>query len=100
MHLIAVDGERCGKAIADLAGQHLDATHVGNIVLQHRELVAAETGDQIGFAHAAPETIGDRPQQRVADRMSQRVIDFLEVVEIEIVDGEQAGERGPAAAVR
>ena len=65
--------------------------HVRNIVLQHGELVAAEAGDQVGLAHAALETIGDRPQQRVADRMSQRVIDILEVVEIEIVDGERTG---------
>ena len=92
-------------AVAYLGGQHLDVANIGDIVLQHRELVAAEAGDHVGFANAALETISDRLQQRIADRMSQRVVDILEVVEIEIVDGERAGaasgaSEGQTAAVR
>ena len=46
------------------------------------KLIAAETGDKIGFAYYMRQPAGDLPQQFVTDLMAQRVIDELEAVEI------------------
>ena len=70
-------------------------------VEQHDELVAAmpanvafhrlrvrRSGDVVG-AQPAGEPLRDHAQQIVADRMAQRVVDALELVEIEIHDSER-----------
>ena len=65
---------------------------------QHHELIAAEAGDIPGpraiggarrgglaaVAQRAAQAVGDHAQQLVADRVAERVVDALEVVEIEI----------------
>ena len=45
-------------------------------------------------AHAAAQALGDRHQQRVADAVAERVVDGLEVVDVD----EQHGERSPSSA--
>ena len=60
------------------------------------ELVAAEPPDQPGFADRALQPLRDLLEQRVADRMAERVVDRLEPVEVE---QEQRGRgRYPIAA--
>ena len=64
-----------------------------------RELVAADARDQIGRAEPLAQHLGDRLEHRVAGRVAVRVVDLLEVVEVEhddrarvaVADG--AGER-------
>ena len=58
------------------------------------ELVAAEAPDRVGLAHDRVEPRGDRAQQIVAGGVAQRVVDRLEVVEID----EQRGDRRLLAA--
>ena len=87
LHLIAVDAEGTGDDFADLGRQRFDIAGVFDAVLQHGKFVAAEAGDHVGLAYAALEAFGDRLQQLVADRMAERVVDVLEVVEIDIVHG-------------
>ncbi len=48
-----------------------------------RELVAAETRGEISGTGATAQPQTDELQQRVADRMPQRIVDVLEPVEIE-----------------
>ena len=51
---------------------------------EHRELVAAEAGDQVlAAAHASTEAIRHRPQQHVARLVTHGVVHDLEVVEVE-----------------
>ena len=66
----------------------LDARHRG---LQDDELVAAEAGDDVGLADMAAQPVGDRAQQQVAARMAERVVDLLELVEVDEKDGDRAG---------
>ena len=56
--------------------------------LHDGEFVAAEPGDRIDAAHDALQALGHRAQQRVADRMAERIVDALEAVEIEEHDRE------------
>ena len=53
---------------------------------QEEELVTGETSDRIGFARADTETFSQLDQQLIAGVVAQRVVDELEVVEIEEQD--------------
>ena len=55
----------------------------GQAFEQHDEPVAALSRDGVAGAHAMAQPIGRGNQQRVADRMAARVVDPLEVVEVE-----------------
>ena len=82
-HLVAFDhvgprdlldqrpGERFQQADVDAAGKH------------RLELVAAETPDLAVIAHHRLQPLGDLAQQRVADRVAERVVDVLEPIEID-----------------
>ena len=51
---------------------------------QHEdELVAAKPRDGVGFAHRAAEPLGDRLQEQVPRVVAERVVDALEMVEVE-----------------
>jgi hypothetical protein len=52
------------------------------------ELVTPEARDRIGFAGAMAQSVGNHFQELVADGMAKRIIDALEVIEIEAKDGE------------
>ena len=55
---------------------------------QHHEFVASLAADGIGEADARLQALGDRLQQLVADRMPERIVDVLEVVEVQIHQGD------------
>ncbi|MNF76085.1 hypothetical protein D3C84_581840 [compost metagenome] len=59
--------------------------------LQDRKLVAAQAGDHIALAGTVLEARGDFLQQQVADRVTEGIVDFLEVVEIQVEDRERGG---------
>ena len=52
----------------------------------HAELVAAEARDRVGVAKGAAEANRQLPEQLVAARMPERVVDLLETVEVEQQD--------------
>ncbi len=52
--------------------------------LNHGELVAAEPGRHIGFLEASAQALGDAFEQFIADRMAERVVDALELVDVDI----------------
>ena len=56
--------------------------------LHDGELVAAHARDGVGLAHQSAQPIGHHLQQLVADGMAERVVDVLEVVEVEDVGGD------------
>jgi hypothetical protein len=47
------------------------------------ELVSSDAADRIIRAHAVREAVGDRAQHLVADRVAVRVVDGLELVDVE-----------------
>ena len=51
---------------------------------KHGKLVAAKTRDRVFVPHFAGQAFGDLAQQAITDEVSARVVDGLEVVEIEI----------------
>ena len=65
-----------------------DIADVPDAGLDHRKLVAAEPRDQIGLAEATPDAASHRLQQFIADMVSERVVDALELVDIDIEQGE------------
>ena len=50
---------------------------------QDHEFIAAQTRHRILGAHAGFQACGDDLQHAVADRVTERVVDVLEVVEVE-----------------
>ena len=61
---------------------------------QHGELVAAQARGQIVLAQRRPQPLGDGHEQRVAGGVAERVVDALEVVQVEEQHG---GRRRPRA---
>ncbi len=65
--------------------------HVGAVAdggLDHGKFVAAKPRDQISGLDAAPDPSCDGLQQLVADMVSERVVDALEFVDVDIEQGE------------
>ena len=65
-----------------------------NIVEDDGKLVAAEPGDRVEFTNARPKALGHLDKQDIPDGMAERVVDILEMIEIEI----QYREAGEAPA--
>ncbi len=66
---------------------------VGQLLEQERELVAPEPGDRVHRAQHRLQAVGEPRQQAVAGGVPERVVDLLEVVDVE----EQHGDRGVVA---
>ena len=68
---------------------------------QDDELVAAESGRQIARPQGAGEPTGELDEHEVAGRVSEAVVDLLEAVQVEVVDGRpvarRLGQRGVQA---
>ena len=82
-HHVAVNVVGRADRLGDAPGQPLRVGGIGDVGLDDGELVAADARDGVGFAHAAAQPAGHHPQQLVAGRMAERVVDVLELVEIE-----------------
>ena len=77
-----------GERGEDPLGDHDDVLRAVEAVEQDRELVAAEARDGVGRAHALAQALGDRDEQLVADRVAERVVDGLEVVDVDEQHGD------------
>src|SRR6202042_3545316 len=55
-----------------------------NAGLNDRKFVAAEPRDQISLADAPAQAQGDAFQELIADRVTQRVVDALEFVDVDV----------------
>ena len=82
-HLVAVQIERRGEGLEHAAAEPLRAIGLLETDLDDRELVAADAGHGIGFAHAGLQALGAALDQQVAGGMAQEVVDVLEAVEID-----------------
>ena len=86
--LMLVDDARRLDGVDQAAGQHARSAREFRRKLQNGEFVAAEPGDLVRVPDGALQTAGDAFQKLVPDRMTERVVDVLEAVEVEKVDGE------------
>ena len=75
--------ERLLEGIDDQAGQHHRPGRQIGRELQDRKFVAAQPGHDVAAAHARTDPLTDQLEQGVADRMTERIIDRFELVEIE-----------------
>src|SRR5205085_4573885 len=60
---------------------------------QHAELVATQPAHDVRLTHGAAHGVRDEPQDRVTRGMAVRIVDLLEVVQVEVNQGQ-----GPAVA--
>src|SRR5260370_9292572 len=56
--------------------------------LNDRKFVTAQPSDKIGLADTGPDAAGHDRQEFVADMVSERVVDALELVDVDIKQGE------------
>ena len=95
--LVAAERDADADADADLVsprstgsaiGLHHPARHVlrlvevGEVLEQHRELVATQPGDGVRAPHAAAQAVRDGEQHVVAPDVAQLVVDRLEAVDV------------------
>jgi len=71
-----------------------DIGDISNSGLNHRKLVATQTCDEISVSDAAPDAGSHGLQQLVADMMSERVVDALELVDVDIEQSELLAPAG------
>ena len=90
-HLMAVDIERRPDGFEDALGECAGVGRTPRHGLQDGELVAAEAGHRVEVAGAGEQARADGLQQGVAGRVAERVVDRLELVEVD------AQEREPVA---
>ena len=85
--VVAVD--RIGRADGgdDAAGDRLQRIRIGGADGDDGEFVAAEPRDQIVAAHHAAQALGDVEDELVADVVAERVVDVLEVIEVDVEHG-------------
>ena len=86
-----VGRELMAEALMGLPDRLVDPRHefddvvaVAGRGLDHGEFVAAEPGDQVGRLEAVLDAGGDGLQQFVADMVSERVVDALEFVDVDV----------------
>ena len=63
--------------------------------LHNGKLVATHAGDRVRLAQQTAQPVGNHPQQLVAGGMTERIVDVLEVIEIEDVGGDDLAALGP-----
>ena len=82
--LVALDIERPGNDLGNsLCERGRGFTLVIVLVLNDREFVAAKTRQHVSFPKRRLEASRGLPQQRVADCVTERVVDMLETVKIQ-----------------
>lgn len=72
------------QRVADVGGHRRRLGRVTDVQLQDREFIATQTRHHVAFADTGLDAPGDLLQQQIANRVAQRVIDPLEVVQIQV----------------
>ena len=82
-HGHALEAERLLDRAGELAGEHLGAFDGGVERHQDGELVAADAGHELGLGGAGLQARADLAQEPVAGVVAERVVELLEVVEVD-----------------
>lgn len=81
--LAPAQAERVEEGVTDTLGRALRLLDPGDVLEQHRELVATEPRDRVARAGAGAQALGDGDQQLIACRVAEGVVHPLEVVQVE-----------------
>jgi hypothetical protein len=81
--VVAGDLVGLADAFQNAVGECARLAHSVDGDLQHDEFIAADSRHAVNGARAAVEPHREPTQQSIADRMAQRVVDFLEPIEID-----------------
>ena len=87
---MAADRHRRIEGREDLLDDPGELARHGQPFEQQDEFVPAKATDGIGLPQASAQTTRNLHDQGVADAMAKRVVDPLELVEIEKTDGDEA----------
>ena len=82
-HLMAVEIVGSSDDLDETRRQRSDIRRLFGWNLHDGKLVPAQSGHDVLAADATAHALGRRLQQQVPDRMSERIVDALEMVEIE-----------------
>ena len=88
--LLPIDGYGACRFIEELLRDIGDMTAVIQVFDKNIKLVTAHAGDGVGMAKAVAHPSGNLAQHQVTGVMTKRVIDFLELVEIDEENSELA----------
>ena len=94
-HLMPVDVVGRADGLDDAAREGCGVGRLGDADLQDGELVAAHARDDVGVPRQRAQPFGDHLEKLVAGGMAERVVDVLEVVEIEKMRGHFFAAFGP-----
>ena len=83
MQILPADHMRQGESREQFLRDQGCIVGPGDFGQQNHELIPALTADRIGNPDAGSQTLGDRLQQLVTDRVPERVVDVFEMIEIE-----------------
>ena len=72
----------------DALGERRGINHLRQCDLHDREFITAHARNRVRAPHQRAQPIGDHLQELVADRMPKRVIDVLEMVEVQNMRGD------------
>ena len=91
--LLPVDDERRPQGVRDPPGD-IDGRPPHRRLEQDGELVAAESGDRVAGPDRLPQPLGHLDEQEVAGRVTEKVVDLLEAVEVEEEDRDAVATDG------
>ena len=80
--LATIEADRCLHRAEQAIGDRRDLLVGADVAAHDEELVAAETADDVATAGRGLQAVGNDLQQAVADRVTEAVVDDLEVVEV------------------
>jgi hypothetical protein len=84
MHIEAAQFEGPPEGRQQFFANAADGLRIGNFVEQHRKTVTAQAGNDIVLAQGDLDALGGFDQHLIADRVTQRIIDQLEAVEVQL----------------
>ena len=90
-HIVTVDSIGSRERCLELGCKYPGVRRLTHFPLEYGELVATQPGYQVALPRALPQALGNFPQEQVADRVTQRVVDWFEVIEIEIENCKRGG---------
>ncbi len=90
VHRAAFHQHRGDERVLDRLDRVLDLAQIAPVREEQRELVAADARDEVVRADGRAHALADRHEQRVARHVAERVVDRLELVEVDEEHGVDA----------
>ncbi len=92
--MLVAELQRFGHRIAHLSNARGSLAFIAAAAQHHHEVVAADTRRRVERGQRALDACGQQPQRRVAGSTAQRIVDQLEVVDVEQHDPHRHAGRG------